>query len=107
MTRSIFMVLVLGVVIGMAPVAVFANPGTLADLGFGGPGMDGYDSSPAQRAAESPGMVDADIWPVSGPVETGAVPGESRDKGMSPDDMRPGPPNHGFPWVAEDGGGGG
>ncbi len=94
MTRKIFMVLVLGIIIGMAPVAVLANPGTLADLGFGSSGMSSSDkgssdisssdSVSAQKSAESVDTVDADMWPASGPVETGAVPGDPNNDKLSP-----------------------
>ncbi|MBP2683102.1 MAG: hypothetical protein H6Q79_1141 [Deltaproteobacteria bacterium] len=95
MTRKIFMVLVVGLFIGAVPGIALADSY----------GMEEYDLSSARLSAESASTVDADVWPVSGPVETGAVPSISDSDKISPNDT------HFNPFHPElrtiDGGGGG
>lgn len=67
MARKIFMVLVLGMFIGAIPGAALAGYDSMSE----------YKAEEAQKSAESVSTVDADQWPISEPVETGAVPGMS------------------------------
>ncbi len=77
MTRKIFMVLVLGIIIGAVPGMVLAE----------GPGYSGdHDSISSRMSSGSASSVDADVWPSSGPVETGAVPGDPNNDKLSPND---------------------
>jgi len=95
MTRKIIMVLIAGLFAAALPATVLA----------GGPEYSGYDSIDSRMSAESARTVDADVWPVSGPVETGAVPGDLGSDKILPSD------SHFNPFHPElrtiDGGGGG
>ncbi|MBE0604081.1 MAG: hypothetical protein IH611_10730 [Deltaproteobacteria bacterium] len=77
MTRKIFMVLFVGLFIGAVSGAVYADgPEYTADWGMSSSGMSG-DSMHAGNS---------DDYAVSGPVETGAVPGDPADDRYSPND---------------------
>jgi hypothetical protein len=69
MTHKVLAMMVIGLFVAAVPGAA------LADISYSGD----VDTSHARMSAESMSTVDADAWPVSGPIETGAVP-ESGDK---------------------------
>ncbi len=94
MRKSIFIAMIAGLCLGLAPAAVIADePGYFK--------FDAFESSDMSRRS----VADADMWPVSGPVETGAVPGSLGSDRISSDDT------HFNPFHPElrtiDGGGGG
>jgi len=96
MKRNLFMAVITALCLGLAPAAVLAE----------GPGYSGDGPSiPSRMSVDSGNLVEADMWPVSGPVETGAVPGDSRSDSISPGST------HFNPFYPElraiDGGGGG
>lgn len=70
MRRNIFILLVAGLCLGLVPAAAFAE---------GPEGPEYYDSLNSISSGVSGGisnMTEADLWPASGPVETGAVPSD-------------------------------
>lgn len=64
MRKNIFIAMIAGLCLGLVPATVFAD----------GPGYSG-DVRSSGMSSDSMNLVEADNWPVSGPVETGAVPG--------------------------------
>ncbi len=96
MRKNIFIAMIAGLCLGLVPATVFA----------GGPGYSGdVQSIPSGMSSGSVNLVEADMWPASGPVETGAVPGILGSDRISPNDT------HFNPFHPElrtiDGGGGG
>jgi hypothetical protein len=82
MRNKIFMVLVLGLFIGAIPGVALAGPGYSGD---------------------SNDAVDSEMWSVSGPIETGAVPEERIEHSLSDTHFNPF-----YPELRQiDGGGGG
>ncbi len=77
MRKSIFIAMIAGICLGLAPAAVLADePGYFK--------FDAFGSSDMPSGSMS--GVDADRWPASGPVETGAVPGDLGSDRISPND---------------------
>jgi hypothetical protein len=68
-------------------------------------GASETDSSQALISAQSPNTVDADMWPASGPVETGAVPGDPTNDRYSPSDTHFNPFHPDVRQIDEGGGG--
>jgi hypothetical protein len=66
MRKNIFIMMIAGLCLGLVPATVFA----------GGPGYSGDVRSIQEGIASGAvSVVEADMYPMSGPVETGAVPG--------------------------------
>lgn len=96
MKKNIIIAMIAGLCLGLVPATVFA----------GGPGYSGdVQSIPYGMSSDSVRLVESDMWPVSGPVETGAVPGSLGSDSISPNNT------HFNPFHPElrtiDGGGGG
>jgi hypothetical protein len=76
MRKNIFIAMIAGLCLGLVPATVFA----------GGPGYSGdVHSIPSGMSSDSVNLTEADNWPVSGPVETGAVPGSMESDRISKD----------------------
>ena len=96
MTRNIFTVLIAGLFLGLASTAVYADPEYTVDWGMSSSGMSG-DSAIASNS---------DSYPVSEPVETGAVPSELNSDRISPNDTHFNPFYPELRQIDEGGGGG-
>ena len=86
MASKVFMVVIAALFLAAVPAAVLADSGMSHNV-TSYKGLNSYDKE-ALESAQSTNTVDADIWPISGPVATGAVPKVSSYFNMSHESLR-------------------